>query len=239
MRASRSSEPSITPGASPGRSTAWPTRPTTRATWRGRGRCTRRACASAGWSAIARESPCRSTAWRCCAVWPGSSKLARELANEALALRRDLGDRRGIGGSLLTLASLALWGGDLDQAQHLARESLGIRSSSGRSARHRVLPGGTRRGGIRARAARTGRPAARGRRPPSERRSTRPRRRWSGSVTSGCWRPSASTGARAVGEVAGIEAVVAEELKATRHAAGLPDPAIKDRDAGTWSKGSG
>lgn len=39
--------------------------------------------------------------------------------------------------------------------------------------------------------------------------------------------------------MAGIEAVVAEELKATRHAASLPDPDVETRGTGTWPKVSG
>ena len=39
--------------------------------------------------------------------------------------------------------------------------------------------------------------------------------------------------------VAGIDAVVAEELKATRHAASLPGPDTETHGAGTWPKSSG
>ena len=39
--------------------------------------------------------------------------------------------------------------------------------------------------------------------------------------------------------VAGIDAVVAEELQATSHAASLPDLDIEARGAGTWPRTSG
>jgi non-specific serine/threonine protein kinase len=167
----------------------------------------------------------------------GELEIARQLSGEALAVRRDLGDRRGIGGSLLTLGSLALWGGDLDLAEHLARESLGVRSSLddrlGIACCLEVLGEVATGRALHARAARLLGAAAAERAsinaptPPLERERHE--------------RLLAALGAHSSREagVAGIDAVVAEELQATRHAASLPDLDIETRGAGTWPTTSG
>jgi non-specific serine/threonine protein kinase len=163
----------------------------------------------------------------------GELEAARELADEGLALRRDLGDRRGIGGSLLTLGRLALWGGDLDTAERLARESLAIGSALadrlGIVGCLEVLGEVASGRGQPARAARLLGAAAAERAaihappPPLEREHHE--------------RVLARIGERRGQEGgAGIEAVVAEELSATRHAAGPPGPDAERPVTGTGPK---
>ena len=168
----------------------------------------------------------------------GEIEAARELANEALALRRDLGDRRGIGGSLLTLGSLALWGDRLDEARHLARESLGIRSTLGdRLGIACCLEVLGEEASARAQLARAARllEAADAERasinaplPPLERER---RERVLAALGN-----NRSEGA---GKVAGLEALITEELRAARHIAGLPGPAAEIPGTRMWSKDSG
>jgi DNA-binding NtrC family response regulator/predicted ATPase len=161
----------------------------------------------------------------------GELAAARELAAEGLALRRDLGDRRGIGGSLLTLGRLALWGGELDEAARLARESLGIRSALddrlgivcclevlGEVASGRAQPARAARllGAAAAERASIGAPL-----PPVERERHE--------------RVLAVLGEHRGGEgVAGIEAVVAEELTVTGHPAARPGPDVDSPGPGPW-----
>ena len=168
----------------------------------------------------------------------GEVEAARELANEALALRRDLGDRRGIGGSLLTLGSLALWGGRLDEARHLARESLGIRSTLGdrlgiacclevlgEEASARAQPA---RAARLLEAADAERASINAPPPPLDRER---RERVLAALGN-----NRSEGA---GKVAGLEALITEELRAARHIAGLPGPAAEIPGTRMWSKDSG
>jgi DNA-binding NtrC family response regulator/predicted ATPase len=167
----------------------------------------------------------------------GQLEPARELAKEGLAFRRDLGDRRGIGGSLLTLGRIASWAGDLDQAEHLAHESLGIRSALddrlgivtclevlGEVSSKRASPA---RASRLLGAAAAERVAINAPRPPLERRH--------GQEPGG----RAEDRSQAVGEGAWIEAVVAEELAASRHPARPPGPDIPSRDTGPRPKVSG
>ena len=53
----------------------------------------------------------------------GDFQQARTLWEEDLALRKELGDRDGIGWTLTCLAELAVWEGDLEQAMSLYIES--------------------------------------------------------------------------------------------------------------------
>jgi hypothetical protein len=64
-------------------------------------------------------------------TWQGAHAQARASLEESLALRRERGDRRGIGYSLSALSFVALVEGDLDRMVTLGDESLVLLRESG------------------------------------------------------------------------------------------------------------
>jgi predicted ATPase/transcriptional regulator with XRE-family HTH domain len=63
----------------------------------------------------------------------GEYRLARQHYEEALALRRSLGDDEGVAGALNNLGLIAAWIGDFAEARALYGESLGLRRGLGDS----------------------------------------------------------------------------------------------------------
>ena len=61
----------------------------------------------------------------------GEYEAARQQYDEALALRRSLGDREGVAGALNNLGLIAAWLGEYERATALHGESLGLRRSLG------------------------------------------------------------------------------------------------------------
>ena len=68
------------------------------------------------------------------APWPATSRThaaARPLLEESLAIRREIGDRLGIGETLINLGEVELSDGNLDNARRFYEESLAVLNDVG------------------------------------------------------------------------------------------------------------